>query len=109
MDGFDPLTSGVPSRSRVDEDDEAEAPQQPTLQRTASDWDRTSKALKRVGTVGSFMLDDDDDDDADKREAPAAAPLEPARSAPRAATPTRRERPAGEHFTWEDGDHSDDE
>jgi len=25
MDGFDPLTSGVPSRSRVDEDDEAEA------------------------------------------------------------------------------------
>ena len=25
MDGFDPLTSGAPSRSRVDEDDEAEA------------------------------------------------------------------------------------
>jgi hypothetical protein len=85
---------------------ECEPPQQqPVLQRTASDWDRTSKALKRVGTMASFLSEDGepidplDDPMRSDREAPESAPLEAATSGARAATPTRRERPAGEHFT----------
>jgi hypothetical protein len=90
---------------------EAGGAQPPPLLRTSSDWDRTSVALKRVGTVGAFLRGEDEeaemrDLDAPKSQAPAS---EAAAADGGGSTPTRRERPAGEHFTWESGEHSDDD
>ena len=101
----------VPSALRGDGGETGEEQPAPLL-RTSSDWDRTSVALKRVGTVGAFLRGEDEeaemrDLDARKSQAPASEASDAADGV--ASTPTRRERPAGEHFTWESGEHSDDD
>ena len=92
--------------------------------KSSSDWDRTTIALRRVGTCAHSLHDDDDDEPhvaGDAAGAHAAAPASadavavgmqppsPGGASPR-RPPSRNAAPLGEHFVWDDGgEHSDDD